>query len=413
MENRVFKLLIASIEVMLILTVIFWFVGSYAHDNRIFVELDVEDHLDGVGTDYGIAMEFIDAIDFEGLENLELPDTTCIDCSDLKQFLPPPIVGNRAYIYIYDNDAKEVGDPTVWYSTLKGKHADCYAFVCYVREAEDQNIWDETQIWIRDVGFYGSRHKRYDEEDEDVEVDTIKGYEALVRRAMDGGVGGQGALGISIEVGPSELDWDKIVEAAKEGVQKGIERWSCAAKFTSGSINASVLIIPPGSLEGPCFSDAISDEITETGAPFQVAVAFSGAIWSGWEQWTSTFSGTFEGAFPSFVSFPGPSAPPTPSIPLPVISADADDEKLTAEEIETNILNMLGEWGEEEGAKEAVEEFAQWFDERFTEAVAKGTIQNLMGRGPVPTYNPPQVPNGPVENGEIVVSPVLFKNFDF
>jgi hypothetical protein len=413
MKERIYNLLIASIEVVLVLTVIFGVEEAYSHGNRIFVELDVEDYLDGVETDYTVAMEFIDAIDFEGLEELGLPDTTCIDPEVLKKFIPPPLLGNRAYIYTFDIDEREVEGPTVWHSPLKGKHADCYAFVYYTREAENQGNWESVRIWIRDVGVHGGQYQAYDVDDENVEVDTIKGYEALVRRALDEGVGGQGALGISIEVGPLALDWNEILEAAKQGVRKGVQKWSYTAKFTKGSINGSVLIIPPGSLEGPCFSDAIIDEIFGVGVPAEIAVAFGGGVWSGWEQWTSTFNGTFSNAFPSFVSFPGPSAPPTPAIPLPVVSAAADREKLTAEELEPQILSLFGEWKEDSEAQKAVEGFARWFDESFTKATAAGRIENLMGQGPVPTYNPPQVPVGPVENGEIIVSPVLFTGFEF
>jgi hypothetical protein len=404
---------IASIGAMVVLHAIFGVVPAYAHDNRIFVEVDVEDHLDGLETDFAVAMEFINAIDFKALEALELPDNTCVDPEVLKAFIPPPILGNRAYIYTFDIDAREASGPSVWRSSLPGEYADCYAYVYYTREAEDQNIWESIAIWIRDVGIHADQYHRFDVDDDDVEVDTIRGYEALIRRALDEGVGGQGMLGISLEVGPSGLNWNEIVEAAKKGVRKGIEKWSCTARFTDGSINASVLIIPPGSLEGVCFSDAITEEIYAAGAPAQVAVAFAGGVWSGWEHWSSTFSGTFNNAYPSFVSFPGPSAPPTPAIPLPVISADADRSKLTAEEIGSKIISFLGEWKEDPAGQKAVEEFARWFDESFTKVLAKGKIDNLMGQGPVPTYNPPQVPNGPVKDGAVITSPVLFAGFEF
>jgi hypothetical protein len=413
MKNVIKRALISLMEAIVVFAIVFFVMELNGQGARIFVEFDVEDHLEGVESDFAVAMEFIDAIDFEALEKLELPDTTCIDPEILKDFIPPPLLGNRAYISTFDKDEREASGPTVYHSFLKGEQADCYAFVCYVREAENQNIWDDIRIRIRDTGVHGTQYEAYDVDDEEVEVDTIKGYKALVRRALDGGVGGQGALGISIKVGPLELDWNEILKAAKEGVCKGVQQWSCSAKFTDGSINGSVLVIPPGSLEGPCFSDVIMGEVVAEGASTQIAVAFAGAVWQGWKHWMSTFSGTFSNAFPSFVSFPGPSAPPTPVIPLPVISAEADREKLTAEELESQILALFGEWKDDPEAKKAVEEFAQWFDVSFTKAVAKGRIENLMGRGPVPTFNPPEVPNGPVEGGEVIQSPVTFSDFEF
>jgi hypothetical protein len=413
MKNRMHTFTVGSIGAMLVLNAVFTAVTGYAHDNRIFVEVDVEDHLEGVETDFAVAMEFINAIDFKGLEAFDLPDNTCVDPEVLRGFIPPPILGNRAYIYTFDINEREAAGPAIWHSPAKGEFADCYAFVYYTREAEDQSNWESIRIWIRDVGIHASQYHRYNVDDDDVEVDTIKGYEALVRRALDEGVGGQGMLGISIEVGTSGLNWSAIVEAAKQGVRNGIAKWSCSAKFTNGSINGSILIIPPGSLEGICFSDAITEEIYAAGAPAQVAVAFAGGVWSGWEHWCSTFSGTFDNAYPAFVSFPGPSAPPTPAIPLAVISANADRDKLTAEGIASKIISLLGEWKEDPEGQKAAKEFARWFDDCFTKVLAKARIENLMGSGPVPTYNPPQVPVGPVEGGEVIKSPVLFSGFEF
>ncbi|MCK4673627.1 hypothetical protein KAT67_06555, partial [candidate division WOR-3 bacterium] len=169
-----FKKPILSLTILIILLTI---LPIYAQETRLFVELAVNDYSEGVGSDYAVAMEFINAIDFKGLEKLELPDSGCIDPNVLKKFLPPPIKGSRADIYIFDENGREAEGPTIWKSPIMGHYADCYARVQYTREAENQNYWDEIRIHIRDTGISGctgmrsshtdDRYKKY------VEVGTI------------------------------------------------------------------------------------------------------------------------------------------------------------------------------------------------------------------------------------------------
>lgn len=409
-----FKKPILSLTILVILLTI---LPVYAQETRLFVELAVNDYNEGVGTDYAVAMEFINAIDFKGLEKLELPDSGCIDPNVLKKFLPPPIKGSRADIYIFDDDWREAKGPTIWQSPIMGRYAHCHASVHYTREAENQNYWEEIGIYIRDTGISGCTDMRSfhtgDKYEQYVEVDTIKGCDATIFRATNPRLEQYGAIQISIAIPSSGLNWPKIVEAAKDGVRQGVQMWSCTARFNSGSINGSVLIIPPGSLEGPSFSKVIIDEIMALDVPVQIALAFAEPVWSGWEFWSETFNGSYGNAYPSFTAFPGSAAPPTSALPLPVVSANADREKLTAETLKSRIISRLGKWEKDPDAKKAVEDFAQWFDKCFTIAVAKAQILNLQGQGSVPSYAPPSVLTGPVVDGSIIPAPVIFSGLEF
>ena len=399
-----------SLLSLIILVILLTILPVYAQETRLFVELVVNDYSEGVGTDYAVAMEFINAIDFKGLEKLELPDSGCIDPNVLKRFLPPPIIGSRAYIEAFEG-------PTILQSPVMGRYGHCYAFVHYVREAENQNYWEEIRIHIRDTGISGCTAMRTfhmnDKYEQYVEVGTIKGCDATIFRATNPRLEQYGAIQISIAIPSSGLNWPKIVEAAKDGTRRGVQVWSVSATFNDGSINASVLLIPPGSLKGPSFSEEIIDEIMALDVPVQIALAFAEPVWQGWEFWSETFNGSYDNAYPSFVNFPGPSAPPTPALPLPVVSANADREKLTAETLKSRIISRLGKWEKDPEAQKAVEDFAQWFDKCFTNAVIKARIKNLMGRGPVPSYAPPYILTGPVVDGDIIPSPVIFSGLEF
>lgn len=384
----------------------------YAQEGRIFVELTVLNGELGEEAAYAAAREFINAINFAGLEKLELPDTGFVDAKVLKKFVPSPLKGSRTYVETFDERDRVAEGPTT-----KKDLFQCYAYVKYLRQAEDQNIWDEIRIYIRDTGracrtamrgmHLSSRHKEH------TESTKIKGYDATVWRNPRNKLDEGDEVQISISIPSAELDWSKIMEAAKEGVRKGTKLWSCAARFTNGSINGPELYTPPGSLEGPSFEDIIVDEIMALDVPVQIAISFAGPVWSGWEFWSVTFTISSCPAFPSFAVFPGPQAPPTPAQPIPVSMANFDRDVLEADTLETQILSRLGKYKEDPDAQRVVSEFAQWFDECFTSSIASSQITSLMGQGPVPTFAPPEVPSGPVVGGQVIASPVIFSNFEF
>jgi len=388
------------------LIILFTILPVYAQEPRIYVELEVCNGPPSMSLEeaYSAGMSFIDAVDLTGLESIEPPDTEFIDPQILKKFLPPPLKGAMATVEVVDGPK------------IKKDMFECYAYVQYLREKEDQNYWDEIRIYIRDtkkgasvmkLSLLSNQYKKY------TESTSIKGYDATIARFPSQVLSEYNEVKIVVAIPPQPIDWKKVVEAAKDGVRQGVQVWSCTAKFNSGSINGSVLIIPPGSLEGPSFSKAIIDEIMALDVPIQIALAFAEPVWSGWEFWSLTFTVSCPNAFPSFVNFPGPSAPPTPAVPISVLSATADREKLTAENLKSRITSRLEKWKDDPEAQKAVEDFAQWFDESFTKAVIKARIENLMGRGPVPAYNPPRVPIGPVVNGEVIVAPIIFSGLEF
>lgn len=274
---------------------------------------------------------------------------------------------------------------------------------------------DMVVIYIRDHGELGPAVLQASNNltpygKEFCEPAEIRGYRATIAR-LPSPV--ETTVRIAVLVVERPIDWNKVLEAAKDGVRKGTRVWSCAVRFTNSSIDGSELYTPPGSLEGPSFGDVIVDEITALDVPVQIAVSFAGPVWSGWEHWSMTFSISSCPAFPSFAAFPGPQAPPTSAQPIPLTMASFERDMLEADTLEAQILSRLGEYREDPDAQRVVAEFAQWFDECFTSSVAASRITNLMGQGPVPTFAPPEVPSGPVVDGKVIASPVIFSDFEF
>lgn len=403
MRSRVKKPL-ASLVILQASIVLLCVSVACAQRARFYVEVDVGG---SSGGRYETAMSFIEAIDLKGLGSIQLPVSGYVDSETLMKFLPPALKGSMAYVETAEGP--EVAD-----DMLVG-----YAHVKYFREAIDQSTWDEITVDIIDAGKSGtsrmrgmhlsSRYKKY------TESTKIKGYEATVFRGTDASLELYEHVQIAVAIPPAEtqIDWMSVSVAAMEGTRKGVQLWTLQAKFTAGFINGPCLTIPPGCLEGPNFEASIVSEMKARGAPEEIAQAFAAPVWLGWRKWSLTFNIPSIPAFPIFAAFPGPYAPSTPALPILLSAASSNRDLLRAESLEAQILVRLGKWGKDPDARKAVERFTQWFDERFTLAVATSWISNLHGQGPVPTFAPPYILVGPVIQGQLTSTPGAFARLQF
>lgn len=403
MRSRVRKPL-ASVVILQTSMVLLCVSIACAQRARFYVEVDVGG---SSGGRYETAVSFIEAIDLKGLGSIKLPASGYVDPETLMKFLPPALKGPMASVQA--TEGPEVAD-----DMLVG-----YAHVKYFRESADQSTWDEITVNIIDAGKSGtsrmrgmhlsSRYKKY------VESANIKGYDATVFRGADPASELYERVQIAVAIPPAEaqIDWMSVSVAAMEGTRKGVRLWTLQAKFTKGLINGPCLTIYPGCLEGPNFEKSIVSEMKARGVPQGIAQAFAAPVWLGWKKWSLAFNVPSIPAFPAFAAFPGPYAPPMPAVPISLSAASADRDLLRAESLKKQILGGLGKWGKDPDAQKAVERFTQWFDERFTLAVATSWISDLYGQGPVPTYAPPYVPVGPVMNGDLLSTPGAFSHLQF
>lgn len=255
-----------------------------------------------------------------------------------------------------------------------------YVRVDYARGPETP--WDDVEIAIKYAKdghsnmrnmHLSSKYGKY------TDSTTIKGYDATIFRAPFTGGGHEVQITVTIPV-HGVINWINVSVAALNGTRRGVQIWSVSARFTMGTINASVLTILPGSLEGSNFTENIISEIMTLDVPVQIAEAFAAPVRSGWNKWSVTFAIQSFLAFPPFAAFPGPSAPPTSALPIPLRAATFNRDLLKADALKVQILSRLGKWKEDTEAKKAVERFTEWLDESFTLAITKSQITNLMGQ---------------------------------
>lgn len=110
--------------------------------------------------------------------------------------------------------------------------------------------------------------------------------------------------------------------------------------------------------------------------------------------------------YPAFAAFPGPMAPPMPSIPMPLIMCPSTgmNKVTTPDELKKAMLNELDSKIKQDTADKVhetvMESIATAFSLAFVIWMASTQIMNIMGTGQIPTFAPPFVPVGPVVNGQ-------------
>ncbi len=197
------------------------------------------------------------------------------------------------------------------------------------------------------------------------------------------------------------VNWAKVNEEAKAATRTAIGYWCQTSKVKRGSINASLLSIPPNSLEGMNFSNLMKSLMIAKGIDRKIARAYAMALWQGWSQWSASYTISYP-AFPSFAAFPGPMAPPTLAIPIPLATGRSSKALLNPNFLARQILLNHSALLNDPAAKKATRQYADWFMQRFNIWLASRQLKNIYGTGPVPGYVLPYTPVGPVVNGRII-----------
>jgi len=192
-------------------------------------------------------------------------------------------------------------------------------------------------------------------------------------------------------------NWQKWLNGAKSGVTTAVAVWTTAAKLKGVRVNAGMAT--GGRIRGAFPSALVSAMVAGQGAPGNVSSAFGAATAAAWSGWTRAVRVPGLPWYPSFVSWPGPVAPPMPNTPSPLL-AIAPGAFINPGSVSSSIMSSLNENASDEGAAEAVQQFAQWLSISFIIWAASSQVMLVMGQGPVPTYAPPYVPVGPVVGGK-------------
>jgi len=203
------------------------------------------------------------------------------------------------------------------------------------------------------------------------------------------------------EIGKGFADYIDGISAA---ICDAIDKWMKLTSIAGMVINGPVGMVLPGNVVGPPLMPFIlAAAPVETAQLMKYSKAIAQVISSGWQQWQMGLTGQL--MYPAFAAFPGPVAPPTPNVPMPLIALSSPGEAMLAPAaLRSQMVAALGD-PEALHHKELFEAVAQAFNTTFTLFKATTLVQNVLGTGPIPTFAPPFVPVGPVVGGTSIPTP--------
>lgn len=209
-------------------------------------------------------------------------------------------------------------------------------------------------------------------------------------------------------------DWPQWAQAAIDGAVKGIRMWQLTAHFRNVKIMATSAIGAPGCLTGPSIRNYIRNEMRTKGCPNDIADDFADAISKAFKDWQDKVTIPGLPWYPAFAAFPGPQAPPMPNVPTPLVSlVSSKVGAMAPPALKIAIEAKLGSMKNLAGAQPAISLVATKIGGRFSTWLAANQVKLVMGKGPVPTFAPPYVPVGPVQNGSVLPNPGSLNGYQF
>jgi hypothetical protein len=191
---------------------------------------------------------------------------------------------------------------------------------------------------------------------------------------------------------------ERYIDDLSETLSKALSLWSQTMMVEGVTINGPTAVFKPGNVKGLPLDALIlvSDPPMNTPKQAGYTRTFAEGLAENWELWHMGINASLP-LYPKFASWPGPQAPPMPNLPMLIqFLPSAGDKMMEQNQLMAAIAN--GSQGDPVAAgiynamtHAVVDIFKLWKQTHL--------IRMLMGQGPVPTFAPPVVPAGPVQNG--------------
>lgn len=207
------------------------------------------------------------------------------------------------------------------------------------------------------------------------------------------------------------MDWKQIAGLAREAFRDGVNAWIGNAILSGGMVNGPVLELRPGSLRSTLSLEIILVQaLTRDRVNAAIARALAKTLSAAWEDWAAGFQ-LRAAAFPTLAAVPGPVAPPTMGIPVPLRQGSSTGEtSLRSAMLSSRLTGALQRHAQSApgNMQQAVDELAQWVDGSFQDWKGLVALSSLSGQGMVPGYAPPYVPVGAVSQGKVTSGGAVF-----
>lgn len=214
---------------------------------------------------------------------------------------------------------------------------------------------------------------------------------------------GKGVSTAGGTVSGGAVQWTRLSQLASAAARTEARDWLRQAYIDSSrcKVMGVSAIGTPGVLKSRyTFQDKIAKALKEDGASQTIAQGWAKAFKESWEQWAKNVTIPGLPFYPAFSAFPGPTAPPMPNVPFPLASMPSSAAAaMSPGALSQKVLANIGSVADSQTVKSAVNAFATDLGGRFATCLGACQLMNVLGSGPIPTFAPPFVPAGPVQNG--------------
>jgi hypothetical protein len=185
--------------------------------------------------------------------------------------------------------------------------------------------------------------------------------------------------------------------------------WKVQAKFQDLKIMAISAIGTPGCLSGPELEPLIKSApmvASFAGNEAKHRDAVAKGVSQCFKKWQDNVTVPGLPWYPTFAAFPGPMAPPTPNVPMPLITCVSP---MMTEIIQpTSMKAAMGDALDGDLKDKDPDKHYEGLHEAIATVLALAfqmwlpmqQVMLVLGKGPVPTFAPPYVPVGPVVGGD-------------
>jgi hypothetical protein len=195
----------------------------------------------------------------------------------------------------------------------------------------------------------------------------------------------------------------KYIDGICGAICSAWSQWQSAATLVGVVISGPVASV--GQVVGPPLMPLIlSSAPMDTPQEMKYSKAVAQAIGTGWLTYTSSIKVPGLPWYPAFAAFPGPMAPPTPNIPMPVIALTQVAASVSKAALKGQMIGALGD-PKAFHHQELFDCIADAFEKCFQIWQTATQVTNVLGTGPIPTFAPPVVPAGPVLGGVGTMTP--------
>lgn len=214
------------------------------------------------------------------------------------------------------------------------------------------------------------------------------------------GARGPGELQIIILM-PNDPAGQDLALRIFRAIKQAHQTWQSAATLVGVVVDA--VTATGGMVVGPPLGPLIAANAAgKNDAERKAISAVASVVGSAWISYTDSIRVPGLPWYPAFAAVASPIAPPTPNVPMPVLTLTQVTVLLSSQILKAQIMARLAQDKTFEKVIDAVlSAFASFF---FLWQV-KTLVTNVLGTGPVPSFAPPFVPVGPVVGGTATMIP--------